>query len=85
MLGLFVSRWSLGRAVDLHEYKPGRVVLVLNDIKAGDSRFLNAFSSVGERRGFKSLDEFGFYLDMHMYNKHRFPFLRWPRQQGERY
>ena len=66
MLGFLVRRRGLRSAIDLHQHKARRVILLLHEIKAGDARFLDALSRVGNRGLFEGLDVLRFYVNVNV-------------------
>ena len=70
MSGLFVR---CGRGVvPIHfiQDKPGRVFIILQHIKARNTRFLEAVTGIFQRRLAKGLDPVGFHMDMNEHNQH---------------
>jgi hypothetical protein len=74
MSGFFVCRRSIGRAVSFDEHEPRWVILLLDDIEAGDAGFLEAEPGIFERRLFEFGDGFKFYADMNVNNEHEMTF-----------
>jgi len=56
--------------VNLNEQEPGRVLLLLQQIKGGDAGFLQTKPRIGEGGLAKGFDVFRFNVDMDMNNQH---------------
>jgi hypothetical protein len=66
MFGFLVRSGCLGSSVRFDQDEARRVILLLNDVKARDSGFLQAFDGI-RKRGFPEIFyAFGFYLDLNM-------------------
>ncbi len=74
MSRLFMGGRGLWRPVRLDQDKPGRIVLLLHNVKACDSWFPNARTRVGERRLFERFDHLRLYSNLNMDDKHNVPF-----------
>jgi len=61
---------SLSRAIALDQGEAGWIIFLLDDIKAGDPRFLNAVPAVFNRCRFKGFNLLGFHLDKNMHDNH---------------
>lgn len=66
----FVAGRVVGRAIDLDEDKPGGIVLLLNDVKAGDAWLLDAVAGVFNSGSFEGIDLVGFDVDKNVYDIH---------------
>jgi hypothetical protein len=60
----------LGGAIRFNKNETCWVVLLLTDIKTGDPRLLHAGLGIGERGGFKGVDELGLNLDVDVNDEH---------------
>ena len=67
---LLVRDGGLLRAVDLHQDEVGRVVVVLEDVEAGDARLLHAGGRVGEGGGFEGVDVGWIDVDVNVDDEH---------------
>ena len=74
MLGFLVRRGSIWCAVRFDEHEPRWVILLLDDIEAGDAGFLNTEPGIFERRLFELGNGFRFYADMNVNDEHEFTF-----------
>jgi len=68
--GLLVRDGGLLRAVDFHQDEVGRVVIVLEDVEAGDARLLHAGGRVGDGGGFEGVDMGGVDVDVDVDDEH---------------
>src|SRR5664279_154464 len=71
MSGFSVCGCSIRRAIGLDQHEFRFVVLLLDYIEARDTRFLNAVASILDRGPPELCDRLGFYLHMHMNDKHQ--------------
>src|SRR5581483_9202623 len=66
MPGFLVRGGSLGGAIGFDENEARGIVLVLDDIEAGDARLLDAGGGVGKRGLFESVDAIGFDVNLNV-------------------
>jgi len=82
MHGFFMFRWGVFVPIDFDEDKMGRVVLLLDNIKAKDTFFLHAFFRVLDAGLLEGTDIRGLGLGLDMNDKHRFSSLIPARPSG---
>ena len=56
--------------INFHQHKARRVILLLDDVKAHDARFFQAFPRIGECRLFEGFRALRFDVNMDMNNEH---------------
>ncbi len=59
-----------GLAIDLYEHEPGRIILLLGDLKPRHARFLQTGARICQRRLLEGLDAFWFDMNMNVNNEH---------------
>ena len=70
MFGLFVCRRCACITINLHEHKPRRVVLLLDNIELCDTGFFQALLRVGNGSPLESFNGFRFDVNMNMNDEH---------------
>jgi hypothetical protein len=70
MTGFFVSGGRIGSAISFDEHKTGWIILLLDDVKASDTGFLDALASVGKSGLFEGLDVFGLEMNVNVDDEH---------------
>lgn len=68
--GRLVRDGRFDTPVNFNEQEPGRIILLLQQIKGGNAGFLNALLCVGEGGLPEGVDAFRFDVDMDMNNQH---------------
>ena len=71
MGGLFVGEGIAGGAVDFNEEEVGGLIVLLEEVEAGDAGLMQAGAGVGDGGVFERLDVFGLDGDMDMNDEHR--------------
>ena len=72
MFGFLVGRGCLGAAIGFNEHKTRRIILMLKNIEAGDSGFLHARASIGERNLLEGINVLGLQVNVDVDNEHNF-------------
>lgn len=70
MRRFLVGGCSVGVPIDLHEHESRWIVLLLDNIEAGDAGFFEAFAGIDQRRLFEGTYAFGFDVNMNVNNQH---------------
>ncbi|SPE50899.1 hypothetical protein SBV1_1240002 [Verrucomicrobia bacterium] len=73
VLGFFVCPRRFRRLVRLDQHEAGGLILALDEIEPGNAGFLEAFSGIGQRGGFKSLKALRLDLNMNVDDQHKAP------------
>lgn len=80
--GCLVRDGRFDTPVNLNEQEPGRIILLLQQIKGGDAGFLHALLCVGESGLPEGVDTFRFDVDMDVNNQHAGQFSN-PVERGQ--
>lgn len=70
MRGRLVLGWRVRGPVNLDEHEARRVVLLLDDVEAGDAGFLDAVAGVVERGGLEGCDAISLHVDVDVDDEH---------------
>ena len=70
MPGFLVRRLCCRITICLHEHKPRRIIMQLDDIKTQNARLQEAQPGIAERRLFKPLHALRLDMDMNVNDQH---------------
>ena len=70
MSSLLMAGGRLLIPVDFNEHKSSWIVILLNEVEAGDTLFLKTAARIIDGCPDKSIQIFWFYVDKHMHNQH---------------
>ena len=70
MLCFFMSRGRLYCAIGFDQDESRRIILLLDDVEARDSRFFDTLAGVGERRLFEGFNVFRLETNLNVNDKH---------------